>query len=75
MGRTKAFITILEPNDTDDGYIVKEVKEHVTCVDCRFAVLGGPGLVYCDRGHIEGSYVDDDFYCAYGVKREEKTDE
>ena len=50
------------------------IKERcvVLCKNCKYGDAVEPGMIYCSKGHIVGSYVDNGFFCGYG---EEKTDE
>ena len=47
------------------GYI-----ELVRCKDCRWHEREQPGMVYCP--HIVGNWVEDDWYCAGGERREDE---
>lgn len=40
----------------------------VRCKDCKHAEFSEPGMTYCPG--IVGSWVDDDWFCADGERRE-----
>lgn len=43
-------------------------KEVVRCKDCKWFEREQPGMVYCPN--IVGSWVEDDFFCKWGERRE-----
>lgn len=64
-------------------YIVREVwypgavkqecvGEIVRCKDCRWHEREQPGMVYCPN--TVGNWVEDDWYCKGGERREDDTD-
>ena len=47
-----------------------DVVEAVRCKDCKFHTDEEPGMVYCPG--ILGNWVNDDWYCGDGERKEEK---
>ena len=47
-----------------------DVVEVVKCKDCKFHTDEEPGMVYCPG--ILGNWVNDDWYCGDGERKEEK---
>lgn len=55
---------------SDDGITIKiDAIPLVRCKDCRFHEQEQPGMVYCPA--VVGGWVDEDWFCADGERREE----
>ncbi len=58
-----------------DEYALKRIGEQPTidavrvvrCSECKHHEDEEPGMVYCPN--IVGSWIEDDFYCAYGERK------
>lgn len=49
-----------------------DAVEVVRCKDCRWHEREQPGMVYCPN--TVGNWVEDDWYCKGGERREDDTD-
>lgn len=49
-----------------------DAKPIVRCIDCKWHEHSEPGMVWCPI--IEGSWIEENFFCAYGAKMEEVTE-
>ena len=47
-----------------------DIVEAVRCKDCKFHTDEEPGMVYCPG--ILGNWVNDDWYCADGERKEKE---
>ena len=52
-----------------DGY-KKRDAEITRCKECKYHEDEEPGMVYCHN--ILGGWVNDDFFCAYGERRDDE---
>jgi len=50
-------------------YDLRQLEQPVRCKDCKHAEFSEAGMTYCPG--IIGSWVDDDWFCADGERREE----
>ena len=50
-----------------------ELVEVVRCKDCRYGESICPGLNYCTKGHIVGSYTEELFFCGCGEQKEKSS--
>lgn len=65
MNPVKAYITYVEPNETNDGTTLKECKEVIFCEDCKWY---DPVLAECN---MTSSVVTPNGYCAWASPRED----
>lgn len=62
---------VVEANNTEemaDGKFAV-ISELVRCKDCKYHEYEEPGMVYCPT-NIVGGWVEEDFFCKDGERRE-----
>lgn len=49
---------------------LQRMTELVRCKDCRWREQEQPGMVYCPN--VMGNWVEDDWFCADGERRDDE---
>lgn len=70
IAKDASLFTLASMNDSLNSIPAADVRPVVTCIECKHS-CDMPGGLRCCHGTCVDCYVDPEFFCADGEKREE----